>query len=89
MVDVGVEREDGAIRTMLELLRSLNGRCWDGSSFVLRQLDGVGEKSYKVLVTNGIKGFEDVRACEPDRLEVLLGRCVCAVFRSSSPYTNS
>ncbi|TNY19881.1 P-loop containing nucleoside triphosphate hydrolase protein [Rhodotorula diobovata] len=74
MVDVGVEREDGAIRTMLELLRSLNGRCWDGSSFVLRQLDGVGEKSYKVLVTNGIKGFEDVRACEPDRLEVLLGR---------------
>ncbi|GAA5835706.1 hypothetical protein JCM9279_004624 [Rhodotorula babjevae] len=74
MVDLAVEREDGAIRTMLELLRSLNGRCWDGSSFVLRQLEGIGEKSYKILVSNGIKGFDDVRECEPDRLEVLLGR---------------
>ncbi|GAA5906230.1 hypothetical protein JCM8208_000668 [Rhodotorula glutinis] len=74
MVDLAVEREDGAIRTVLELLRSLNGRCWDGSSFVLRQLEGIGEKSYKILVSNGIKGFDDVRECEPDRLEVLLGR---------------
>ncbi|GAA6048956.1 hypothetical protein JCM3770_007137 [Rhodotorula araucariae] len=74
MVDVAVEREDGAIRTMLELLRSLNGKCWDSSSFVLRQLEGIGEKSYKVIVSNGIKGFDDVRECEPDRLEVLLSR---------------
>jgi len=78
MVDLAVEREDGAIRTMLELLRSLNGRCWDTSSFVLRQLEGIGEKSYKILVSNGIKGFDDVRECEPDRLEVLLGRYVCS-----------
>ncbi|GEM11682.1 DNA/RNA helicase, DEAD/DEAH boxtype [Rhodotorula toruloides] len=74
MVDVAVEREDGAIRTMLELLRSLNGKCWDASSFVLRQLEGIGEKSYKVLVSSGIKSFEDVRECEPERLEILLSR---------------
>ncbi|BGP68563.1 ATP-dependent DNA helicase MER3 [Rhodotorula toruloides] len=74
MVDVAVEREDGAIRTMLELLRSLNGKCWDASSFVLRQLEGIGEKSYKVLVSSGIKSFEDVRECEPERLEILLNR---------------
>ncbi|BGP46261.1 ATP-dependent DNA helicase MER3 [Rhodotorula kratochvilovae] len=74
MVDLAVEREDGAIRTMLELLRSLNGKCWDSSSFVLRQLEGIGEKSYKILVSNGIKGFDDVRECEPNRLEVLLNR---------------
>ncbi|KAJ8295613.1 ATP-dependent DNA helicase MER3 [Rhodotorula toruloides] len=74
MVDVAVEREDGSIRTMLELLRSLNGKCWDASSFVLRQLEGIGEKSYKVLVSSGIKSFEDVRECEPERLEILLSR---------------
>ncbi|BGP30278.1 ATP-dependent DNA helicase MER3 [Rhodotorula toruloides] len=74
MVDVAVERVDGAIRTMLELLRSLNGKCWDASSFVLRQLEGIGEKSYKVLVSSGIKSFEDVRECEPERLEILLSR---------------
>jgi hypothetical protein len=67
MVEVTIQREDGAIRTVLELyvslsllvlasvlkylqtrLRSLNGHCWDSSSFVLRQLDGIGEKGYKV-----------------------------------------
>ncbi|GAA6001199.1 hypothetical protein JCM10207_007458 [Rhodosporidiobolus poonsookiae] len=74
MVDVAVQREDGAVRAMLELLRSLNGRCWDGSSFVLRQLEGIGEKSYKALVDSGIKGFEDVMQAEPERLEIILSR---------------
>ncbi|GAA6026781.1 hypothetical protein JCM8097_005857 [Rhodosporidiobolus ruineniae] len=74
MVDVAVEREDGAVRTVLELLRSLNGRCWDSSSFVLRQLEGIGEKSYKALVDAGIRGFEDVWNAEPERLEIILSR---------------
>lgn len=29
-------------------LRSLNGKCWDASSFVLRQLEGIGEKSASI-----------------------------------------
>ncbi|GAA5999340.1 DNA helicase [Rhodotorula paludigena] len=74
MVELAVEREDGAIRTALELSRSLQGRCWDSSSFVLRQLEGIGEKSYKILTSNGLKSFEDIRNTEPDRLEVLLSR---------------
>ncbi|GAA5829644.1 hypothetical protein JCM11251_000232 [Rhodosporidiobolus azoricus] len=74
MVEVAVQREDGAIRTMLELLRSLNGRCWDSSSFVLRQLEGIGEKSYKALVESGIRNFRDVFESTPDRLEVILSR---------------
>ncbi|GAA5919330.1 hypothetical protein JCM6882_002778, partial [Rhodosporidiobolus microsporus] len=56
MVEVAIEREDGAIRTILELLRSLNGRCWDSSSFVLRQLEQIGEKSYKVSILSDSKG---------------------------------
>ena len=64
MIDVAIAREDGGIRTMLELcahsrmsrvlarrltsifsLRSLTGRGWDNSALVLRQLEGIGEKS--------------------------------------------
>ncbi|GAA5888947.1 hypothetical protein JCM5296_002752 [Sporobolomyces johnsonii] len=74
MADLAIAREDGALRTILELLRSLNGRCWDGTSFVLRQLDGIGEKSYKALVDAGIKSFADVYEAEADRLELILNR---------------
>ncbi|GAA5951948.1 hypothetical protein JCM21900_000099 [Sporobolomyces salmonicolor] len=74
MADLAVVREDGALRTILKLLRSLNGRCWDGTSFILRQLHGIGEKSYKALVDAGIKSFADVYEAEADRLEVILNR---------------
>ncbi|GAA5969973.1 hypothetical protein JCM11641_000215 [Rhodosporidiobolus odoratus] len=74
MVEVAIEREDGAIRTMLELLRSLRGYCWDNSTFVLRQLEGIGEKSYKVLVDSDIRTFDDIRQAEPERLEIILCR---------------
>ncbi|GAA5989083.1 hypothetical protein JCM10908_001151 [Rhodotorula pacifica] len=74
MVDVAIAREDGAIRTALELLRSLNGRGWDNSAVVLRQLEGIGEKSYKALAAAGITSFEDVRNADPDRLQIILSR---------------
>ncbi|CEQ40009.1 SPOSA6832_01589 [Sporobolomyces salmonicolor] len=74
MADLAIVREDGALRTILKLLRSLNGRCWDGTSFILRQLHGIGEKSYKALVDAGIKSFADVYEAEADRLELILNR---------------
>ncbi|BGP14081.1 ATP-dependent DNA helicase MER3 [Rhodosporidiobolus nylandii] len=77
MIEVAVQREDGTVKAALELLRSLNGHCWDSSSFVLRQLDGIGEKSYKAraaLIEADIKSIEDVRQAEPDRLEIILSR---------------
>ncbi|GAA5900381.1 DNA helicase [Sporobolomyces salmoneus] len=72
--DLAVLRKDGAARVAFELLRSLNGRCWDGSSFVLRQLKGIGEKGYKALVDSGIRSFADVANAAPDRLELILHR---------------
>ncbi|GAA6062252.1 hypothetical protein JCM10212_001766 [Sporobolomyces blumeae] len=74
MVDLAILRKDGSVRFAMELLRSLNGRCWDGTSFVLRQLNGIGEKSYKALVEAGIRSFADVCAASPDRLELILNR---------------
>ncbi|GAA5941043.1 DNA helicase [Sporobolomyces koalae] len=74
MFDLAVLQKDGSARVAMELLRSLNGRCWDNSSFVLRQLKGIGEKSYKALVEAGIRSFADVAAAPPDRLELILNR---------------
>ncbi|GAA5978347.1 hypothetical protein JCM5350_001135 [Sporobolomyces pararoseus] len=72
--DLAILRKDGSARLAMELLRSLNGKCWDGSSFVLRQLKGIGEKGYKALVDAGIRSFADVAAAPPDRLELILHR---------------
>lgn len=46
---------------------------------------GVPSAGYKVLVSSGIKSFEDVRECEPERLEILLSRFVCAASGCSAP----
>ncbi|GAA5826052.1 hypothetical protein JCM5353_004194 [Sporobolomyces roseus] len=74
LFDLAVLRKDGSARIAMELLRSLNGRCWDGTSFTLRQLKGIGEKSYKALVDAGIRSFADVASASPDRLELILNR---------------
>ncbi|GAA6006352.1 hypothetical protein JCM11491_004924 [Sporobolomyces phaffii] len=67
MFDLAILRNDASARIVMELLRSLNGRCWDGTSFVLRQLKGA-------LVDAGIRSFGDVAAARADRIELILNR---------------
>ncbi|KAM0753841.1 P-loop containing nucleoside triphosphate hydrolase protein [Meredithblackwellia eburnea MCA 4105] len=74
IVDIGLERKDGGVKTALELLRSVNAKAWDGSPFVLRQLDGIGEVSVKALSERGILSFQDVCDSDPSRIEVILNR---------------
>ena len=69
-------------------MRSLNAKAWDDTPFVLRQIEGVGEKSVKALADRGINSFNTLRAALPGRLELILGRWVVVHLtpsRSPSP----
>ena len=73
--DLACDKQDGTIvKASFELLRSLYGKAWDFSPWVLRQLNGVGEKSIKVLAAGGICSIEDVVTSRPHRIELLLNR---------------
>ncbi|KAI5479633.1 hypothetical protein MNV49_003143 [Pseudohyphozyma bogoriensis] len=68
------ELKTGGVGTALKLLRSVQARAWDDSPTVLRQLDGVGEKSIKVLAEAGIHTLDDVRNSRSERLDTILNR---------------
>ncbi|CUA67753.1 hypothetical protein RSOLAG22IIIB_03180 [Rhizoctonia solani] len=58
----------------MSLMRCLNGKAWEDRPAVLKQLDGIGEKSYKVLAENGITTIKLLSAQNPNRIETLLNR---------------
>lgn len=54
----------------------------------MRALEGIGEKSVKILADKGITSFEDVRKADSERLQLLLGRCVYTLATSSECLTH-
>ncbi|KAN0059871.1 ATP-dependent DNA helicase MER3 [Thecaphora frezii] len=75
MLDLSLDRSDGAMaKVTFELLRSLSGKAWDGSPAVLRQLEGIGEKSIKALAAGGLATLAEVADAAPHEIELLLNR---------------
>ncbi|KAK0567856.1 ATP-dependent DNA helicase MER3 [Tilletia horrida] len=75
MFDIFLAKQYGqALHHAFSLLRCINGRSWEGKPTVLRQLEGVGEKTYKILSGSGILSVADVAATDPRRIEMLLNR---------------
>ncbi|ETW86191.1 hypothetical protein HETIRDRAFT_235038, partial [Heterobasidion irregulare TC 32-1] len=85
LVEVALVKRNGVqVKRGLELLRSLEGKCWEDRPFVLRQIDKIGEKSirvwtfisalYAVLAEHGITTFDSLRKQSPLRLDALLNR---------------
>ncbi|PWN52030.1 P-loop containing nucleoside triphosphate hydrolase protein [Violaceomyces palustris] len=75
VMDIALERRDGAMfKSAFDLCRSLNGKAWDSTPIVLKQIEGIGEKSVKILAAGGILSLSDVAQCDPRRIELLLSR---------------
>ncbi|QRW16469.1 mitochondrial import inner membrane translocase subunit TIM54 [Rhizoctonia solani] len=55
-------------------MRCLNGKVWEDRPAVLKQFDGIGEKSCKVLAENGITTIKLLSVQNPDRIDMLLNR---------------
>ncbi|KDN42996.1 P-loop containing nucleoside triphosphate hydrolase protein [Tilletiaria anomala UBC 951] len=74
-LDIALARKDGHFTAAaFEVMRAMHGQAWDTSPSVLRQLDGIGEKSMRVLSMSGISSIRDVATSDPRRLEQLLSR---------------
>ncbi|EPQ25851.1 uncharacterized protein PFL1_06526 [Pseudozyma flocculosa PF-1] len=75
MLDLALDRSDGAMaKATFELLRSLCGKAWDASPAVLRQLEGVGERSIKALAAGGLGTLAQIADAAPHDIELLLNR---------------
>ncbi|KAE8223277.1 hypothetical protein CF319_g3670 [Tilletia indica] len=75
MFDIFLAKGHGqALQNAFTLLRSINGRSWEGKPAVLRQLEGVGEKTLKILSGAGLLTLGDVAGTDPRRIELLMNR---------------
>lgn len=72
MVDIQLQRKDDAVRQGLELLRALNGRAWDNSHSIFRQIPGIGEKGCRTLYDAGITSFAALAQSDYHRINQLL-----------------
>lgn len=74
-LDTAVVKKDAqTLLSAQELTRSLNGRFWDHLPVSMHQVDEIGAKSVKALVTAGIKSYSELARTPPERVELLLGR---------------
>lgn len=63
-----------SIHSALMLERSIGARAWDDSPLQIKQIETIGVVAVRKLVNAGIKCIEDLEACEPHRIEALVGR---------------
>ncbi|CAE6372058.1 unnamed protein product [Rhizoctonia solani] len=75
LVDTALITKNGSlIINGMNLMRCLNGKVWEDRPAVLKQFDGIGEKSCKVLAENGITTIKLLSVQNPDRIDMLLNR---------------
>ncbi|KAG8717082.1 Sec63 [Ceratobasidium sp. 394] len=75
LVDIALVAKNGAlIVNGTSLMRSINAKAWEDRPVALKQLEGIGEKSFKVLAENGIATIKSLATEDPGRIEMLLNR---------------
>ncbi len=63
-----------SIHSALLLGRSLGSQAWDDSPLQMKQIEGIGVVAVRKFVNAGIRSMDDLEACEPHRIETLIGR---------------
>ena len=63
-----------SIHSALLLERSLGSRAWDDSPLQMKQIESIGVVAVRKLANAGIRCMDDLEACEPHRIETLVGR---------------
>jgi hypothetical protein len=75
MVTVVLERKDGgSAKNALELLRTVNGKAWENTATVFRQIDMIGSKSIKSLAIHGIT-CQQAKKATPPVLSLIFALC--------------
>lgn len=75
LVDCFLEKDDFlSLINCLRLLRCINGKCWEDSSIVLRQLEGIGIAAVRRFSNHNVKSFDDVRNLSAGNIEYYLNQ---------------
>ncbi|QRV87986.1 DEAD/DEAH box helicase [Ceratobasidium sp. AG-Ba] len=75
LVDTALTTKNGAvILSGTSLMRSINAKVWEDRPAVLKQFEGIGDKSFKILAENGIATIKSLSTEDPGRIEMLLNR---------------
>lgn len=73
MVDCFIEKSDGiSLKNTLLLLRSINGRCWEDTPMVLRQLNSIGLVSVRKLVNHNVCTLQEMASITDSQIEYFL-----------------
>lgn len=75
LVDCFLEKADYvSLLNCLKLSRCLNGKCWEDTSIVLRQLEGVGIAAVRRFSNQNIKSFGEVKNLSSSTIEYYLNQ---------------
>lgn len=55
-------------------MRCMKAKMWNDSPLLLKQLDGIGEQYAKKLLDAGVTNFEQLKECEPWKIETACNR---------------
>lgn len=72
MIDCSIEeRNPVKLKYALEFFQSIQAKIWSTSPYVARQVDGIGPQHAKTLAQANLITMEQLRSCDPGRIEVV------------------
>ncbi|CCH43602.1 hypothetical protein BN7_3155 [Wickerhamomyces ciferrii] len=75
LVDCFLEKGDFiSLFNCLSLTRCLNGKCWEDTPIVLRQLEGIGIAAVRRFSNQNISSFSDVNSLPANKIEYYLNQ---------------
>jgi len=73
--DVIVQRKDSfAMKSALEMTRSLAAGVWDDTPMQLKQIPGIGDVFMRKFAAAGVKSIDALFNTEPHRIEIILSK---------------
>lgn len=74
LIDVCVEKKDFiSLRNCLSLASCVSGGCWNDTSMVLKQLDGINLSHVRRLTSQSVKSFTLIQLFDSSKIEYVLG----------------
>ncbi|KAI9364131.1 P-loop containing nucleoside triphosphate hydrolase protein [Pilaira anomala] len=75
IIDCSVqERNPIKLKFAVELYQSLQAKMWSTSPYIARQIEGIGLQHAKTLAKANMISMEQLRNCDPGRIEMILNR---------------
>ncbi|CAO3703252.1 unnamed protein product [Rhizopus stolonifer] len=68
------ELSSSKLKFSVQLYQSIQAKMWYDSPYVIRQITGIGSQFSKALSASNVITFDQLRECDPSRIETILHR---------------